>query len=288
MKGITEGTEMNDIIENIGNHIVQHGSHNDRIYLMKFSWQDFPASLDKIEELAIKNRYAKIFAKIPSSAAIPFLKYNYEIESFIPKFYAGKEDCVMVSKFFNEKRKQKPNEELSGFFKLLSNIKNSKKLEYRHPLKYLIRNLGKEDVKDITKIYKKIFKSYPFPIFDNEYILKCMQSNNVLYFGIFDNTKLVGIASAELDLINKNAEMTDFAILPEYRGQNMAFKLLNTMETEMMILNIYTLYTIARLKSPGMNKTFLKTGYKYSGTLINNTNISGEIETMNVFYKHLL
>jgi beta-lysine N6-acetyltransferase len=36
-----------------------------------------------------------------------------------------------------------------------------------------------------------------------------------------------------------------------------------------------------------MNKTFLKFDYCYSGTLINNTNIAGSIESMNVYYKHL-
>jgi hypothetical protein len=36
-----------------------------------------------------------------------------------------------------------------------------------------------------------------------------------------------------------------------------------------------------------MNITFAKNGYEYAGTLKNNTNISGNIESMNVWYKHL-
>ena len=81
--------------------------------------------------------------------------------------------------------------------------------------------------------------------------------------------------------------MTDFAVLPEYRGQNLAFRLLVKMEQEMKYANIKTVYTIARLKVPGMNKTFLKSGYKFTGTLLNNTNIGGSIESMNIYYKHL-
>jgi len=50
---------------------------------------------------------------------------------------------------------------------------------------------------------------------------------------------------------------------------------------------IKTLYTIARLDSIPMNKTFLKLNYCYSGTLINNTNIAGSIESMNIYYKYL-
>jgi hypothetical protein len=36
-----------------------------------------------------------------------------------------------------------------------------------------------------------------------------------------------------------------------------------------------------------MNRTFLRLAYRYSGTLIMNTHISGRIESMNVFYKHI-
>ena len=50
---------------------------------------------------------------------------------------------------------------------------------------------------------------------------------------------------------------------------------------------MHVLYTIARAISTGMNVTFAKAGYEYTGTLINNTNISGQIENMNVWFKTL-
>jgi len=45
--------------------------------------------------------------------------------------------------------------------------------------------------------------------------------------------------------------------------------------------------TIARAMSTGMNITFACCGYNYAGTLVNNTNISGSIESMNVWYKNI-
>ena len=98
---------------------------------------------------------------------------------------------------------------------------------------------------------------------------------------------MVALSSAEIDPQGKNAEMTDFATLPDYRGGKSATNLLSEMETAMERQGIKTLYSIARLNSPAMSKTFLKHSYKYAGTLINNTNISGKIESMNVFYKHI-
>ncbi len=50
---------------------------------------------------------------------------------------------------------------------------------------------------------------------------------------------------------------------------------------------IKTSYSIARAVSYGMNITFAKHGYIYSGTLVNNTNIAGSIESMNVWHKIL-
>jgi len=34
-----------------------------------------------------------------------------------------------------------------------------------------------------------------------------------------------------------------------------------------------------------MNITFAKAGYRYAGTLVNNTDISGTIESMNVWWR---
>ena len=50
---------------------------------------------------------------------------------------------------------------------------------------------------------------------------------------------------------------------------------------------ILTAYTIARSLSYGMNITFARQGYRFGGTLTNNTEISGAIESMNVWYRSL-
>ena len=81
--------------------------------------------------------------------------------------------------------------------------------------------------------------------------------------------------------------MTDFATLPEYRGRHLATALLRRMEQQVKQRGIQTAYTIARAVSYGMNITFAKTGYAFAGTLANNTNICGNLESMNVWYKHL-
>jgi lysine 2,3-aminomutase len=278
---------MQDKFEIFGKTKIQHGKFNNRIYVMKLSPDDVPEIIPRLDELAKKQGYTKIFAKIKAGELPHFISHGYTQEAFVPRFYKNKIDCVMVSRFLDKKRQEIPAEKLIDFYELQSATTKSQRLKYKHSLKYVISKLGIDDIEFITGIFKRVFTTYPFPIHDPKYIFKTMHSDDIQYFGIWDDKKLIGISTAEIDLNNKNAEMTDFAVLPEYRGQNLAFRLLVNMEQQMKIANIKTAYTIARLNEPGMNKTFLKSGYKYTGTLVNNTNISGSIESMNIFYKHL-
>jgi putative beta-lysine N-acetyltransferase len=90
-----------------------------------------------------------------------------------------------------------------------------------------------------------------------------------------------------MDVGNSNVEMTDFATLPDHRGRGYSYYLLKKMEEKMHEMGIITAYTIARARSYGMNTVFSRSSYSYAGTLVNNTNISGSIESMNIWYKRL-
>ena len=110
---------------------------------------------------------------------------------------------------------------------------------------------------------------------------------NIAYYCVRNDNRIVALASAEMDHEGLNVEMTDFATLPDYAGNGYALFLLHRMEQDMRQRGYLTSYTIARSESIGMNITFAKLSYTCAGTLVNNTNISGQIESMNVWYKHL-
>ncbi len=84
---------------------------------------------------------------------------------------------------------------------------------------------------------------------------------------------------------HRNAEMTDFATLPETRGLGLAQHLLSALENDMVERGIYNLYTIARARSAGMNRVFFNGGYSWTGTLVNNCHIAGDFEDMHVWCK---
>jgi hypothetical protein len=53
-------------------------------------------------------------------------------------------------------------------------------------------------------------------------------------------------------------------------------------------MEIKTAFTIARACSQAMNSVFEDCGYHYAGLLKNNSHICGSIQSMTVWYKHLL
>ncbi|MEQ9288927.1 MAG: putative beta-lysine N-acetyltransferase [Cyclobacteriaceae bacterium] len=279
---------MFDKTEKIGKSIVQHGPNNDRAYLMKLHNNDVGNIVEQLYNLTILKRYSKIFAKVPELALDTFKENNFKVEASIPKLYAGKETGYFLAQYFSSyrsyiSRKQK---------KLIKRIVAESSEPYDEsglelPARYNIRPLGPEDAGLLASLYKKVFQVYPFPIFNEEYLLSTM-ATHVSYFGVFRGSELVAASSAEMDYDQKNAELTDFATHPDHRGKKLAFFLLRKMESYMSAKGVKTLYTIARSVSPGMNKTFGRCGYQFGGTLVNNTLIGESIESMNIWYKHLM
>lgn len=277
---------MNDAIETIGSSILQHGKYNDRIYLLKFQSKDFPGILDKLGELASKRKYSKIFAKVPSFAKDGFLKYGYSVEAFIPRFYNGIEDVYFMGNYLTESRRQNCDHEKIREILNAVSVRYAQGCAVQLPDEFCYRICDDSDIHEIAQVYRSVFETYPFPIDDPEYIRKTMDEN-FIYFSVRKNNKIIALASTEMDIFSRNVEMTDFATLPEYQGYGFGLYLLQKMEDEMRKKNIITAYTISRAFSCGINMIFAKMGYKYSGTLLNNTNISGKLESMNVWYKFL-
>lgn len=276
---------MYDKIEKLRNSTIQHGKQSDRVYLMKLDKSDVPDIITDIENLAIKNAYTKLFTKIPFSCQNVFEQYNYHQEAFIPGFFNGKEDASFMVKFLSDDRKE---DKLLETIKDVINVSKTKEkhlfIEDKHS--FTIRICTPEDAPSIVKLYKEVFESYPFPIYEPDYIIETMQTH-IHYYSVYDGDQMVALASSETDDKNKNVEMTDFATLNEYRGHNLSLLLLDRMEKDLKNKQYITSYTIARSLSYGMNITFAKMGYKFGGTLINNTGICGALESMNIWYKHL-
>lgn len=278
---------MSDQIETFGHSVIQHGPSNDRAYVMKVGPEDCPNIVDYVVALAEANDYSKIFVKAPVSEAAPFLDHEFVAEAEVPGLFKGREDGLFLSRFLSPQREQETRPELVSEVLEATEEKQGAVGEIVLPADHSCRIMGKDDTGEMADIYRQVFASYPFPVHDPEYLAATMD-DNLLYYGVWAGDDLVAVSSAEIDFDGQNAEMTDFATLPECRGHGLGTFLLDQMEHGLRQIGIRTAYTIARSYSYGMNITFAKHDYAFTGTLVNNTQISGSLESMNVWYKPLL
>jgi beta-lysine N6-acetyltransferase len=278
---------VNDKIEIFQESVIQHGPDNDRVYVMKTSSNDCQDVIRYALELVKTHGYSKIFAKIPESCRELFEQNMFVEEAKVPGLFNGEENGYFAGRYMKSTRKLEEKPELVGEIieAAKDKCRDSAKSQALPP-GFICRTLKKEDVTAMAHLYKLVFPTYPFPIHDPDYLTMTM-AQNVTYYGIFSGTDLVALSSAEIDFNARHVEMTDFATQPNNRGLGLATCLLAAMETDVRNIGMKTAYTIARAYSFGMNITFARQGYHYAGTLTNNTQISGQLESMNVWYKRL-
>jgi len=161
-----------DTIERYKGSIIQHGRYNDRIYLIKVESELSHTYPSDLIDLAKKNNYSKIFAKIPECHSNIFLDAGFQEEAHIPAFYSGKEASMFMGFFLNDERSKESNLER---IEDILNIALGKKADPSTcDLKngFVLRVCNETDVAMLANIYQTVFQSYPFPIYDPKYILE--------------------------------------------------------------------------------------------------------------------
>lgn len=283
---MTVCTDQPDRVETLDGATIQHGPYNRRIYLMKLGEAVPSKLLPAMLALCEREDYSKIFAKVPARHEADFLELGFQAEARVPGFFQGTEDAVFLGLYLDPARRAAGKAEEVAAIRDLAQGKQARPSPKPGP-ELVLRRCGPEDIPEMAPLYGQVFATYPFPISEPDFLAETMASH-VVYFGVWRKGRLVALSSAETDREDLNVEMTDFATLPERRGQGYARMLLTRMEQAMREEGIRTAYTIARALSPGMNITFARHGYRYGGCLVNNTNICGSIESMNVWYRTLV
>lgn len=276
---------MGDEIRKLGDTLVQHGPRNDRVYAMKVPRSDVPEVLDEIEELAREEGYGKLVAKAHGDDFGEFAARGYEAEAMVPGFFGPEEPGVFMGKFLDEDRAEP--EDPGRLQRVLEAAWSAADADPEPPVgDFELREAESVDAEAIAEIYREVFVTYPFAIHDPAH-LRAEMGLGTRYFTAWEGKTLVAASSMEPGGADGAVEMTDFATHPAYRGQGLATRLLGIMERCAREGGIRLAYTIARARSFGMNITFGRRGYRYRGRLVNNTQIAGSIESMNVWSKRL-
>ncbi|MDP3396965.1 MAG: putative beta-lysine N-acetyltransferase [Methanoregula sp.] len=279
-----------DMVLHRGGSTIQHGHFNNRVYVMKLAQSEIHDIIRYADDLAHKERYTKIFVKVPESSVEIFANSGYISEAMVPFFFYGKEPAVFMAKYTDPKRK-----EVTDAAIIADTLSAALSVAFGHagersahelPDGFSLMHAHAGDAQDIAALYRTTFKTYPFPIVDPDYIRESMKGQ-IRYFVIRRSHLLAAVASCEIDAENGNVEVTDFATAPLFQGRGFAGILLHAMETELKKEGILLAYTIARAGFGPINAVFAGAGYQFGGLLPNNTNICGSMESMNVWHKKL-
>ncbi len=259
---------------------------NQRIQVLDYEARDLASMVASLEEKASTAGFGKVFLKAPLNDRPGLEDAGMCAEATITGYFAGQPAAVM-SLFLNDERRRRTraDEEDAIMEKIRARPADSSVPAL--PVGYEMSIGALHDAAEVSRLYGEVFASYPFPITDPDYITSTMKSN-VLYRIVRDASGvLVGAASAETNPELRNAEMTDFATLPDQRGLGLAQHILAALEDDMAERGIPNLYTVARARSAGMNRVFYNRGYDWTGTLVNNCHIAGQFEDMHVWCKRL-
>lgn len=260
-------------------------NYNRRIKVLRFSG-DIAGICQRLDYLARSNTFDKIFIKARAEEWQAFLAHGYMLEGIILHYFNG-ENAFVVSRFLTRDRISSATliEESELIQALMARARAKKHLQL--PSGYELALATEADIPGIAILYSHVFESYPSPLTMPDFLQSTMR-RDVVYAVVKDpQGNVVSAASADIDARHQNAEMTDCATFPAERGKGLMAILLVHLEGEIKRRGITCAYTMARATAPAMNKVFYDLKYEYCGRLINNCDISGGFEDINIWSKLL-
>ncbi|MCY7959634.1 putative beta-lysine N-acetyltransferase [Bacillus spizizenii] len=263
--------------------VLDHDGFNKRIRVVRYDGA-IEKALPDIVAAAKEEGAEKIIVYTKQHDEAVLAQQLFVPEGFLKGYYLGHPACVMV-RYLTENRRQthsyiEEQEMLEALYRTAPRLRSD-----NTPV-FTMRKAETNDMYQLSMLYKKVFRTYPTPVFDPAYIEKTMNTNT-MYYVMFDYDRLISAASAEINPELGHAEITDCAVLPEYRGHSLTSFLIEALEKEMAEENIFHVFSLARAASFGMNAVLYHSGYQYGGRLINNCYIAEGLENMNIWCKHL-
>lgn len=259
--------------------------YNQRVKILKYQATDFRAMIMRIRWITEANRFDKIICMASRSDWQIFLKFGYVLEAVV-KYYLNGQDAYVMSKFRSQERLTSGNlmEETLLIEKIMSQGINKKERVLDPSLN--IRMAKPSDIENLIKLYQGIFETYPSPLIHANYFESIFQKDSIFALCEKDG-QILSAASAELNPSSMAAELTDCATVNSARGMGLMTHILTFLEEELIKREYICSYTMARARSYGMNNVFHQMNYEFLGRLVNNCDIFGDYEDMNIWVRDL-
>ncbi|QFT89259.1 N-acetyltransferase YodP [Bacillus sp. THAF10] len=229
-----------------------------------------------VEKIIVKSRYEQVQA---------LMEQGFVLEAVVPQYFLGS-DMFFLCKYasierYNSDKWCEEDDILEAVYK-----KKYSSILAELDSNLTLRLANEADAVKLSTLYASVFKIYPVPIENPDYIKQQMNLGTIFMI-VERGSTIIAAASAEINLTYMNAEITDCATLPDNRGGGYMKHIILALEKELVKKQIFCSYSIARSLSFGMNATLQALSYSYSGRLKNNCYIYNNIEDMNVWNKNL-
>jgi beta-lysine N6-acetyltransferase len=255
---------------------------NSRIRLKSFSGDPAFAAASLLQT-ARKLGLGKALAFVRPSLAQAFPGFRPEGE--IPGYFAG-ERAVCLAGYTVPNRGVSRDPRQAG--DILDLAREGAGKNRREPTSYTLRPAVASDCRELALLYRRIFgESYPSPVYEADYLREAMAGHS-RFWVVEHHRSLIGAASLEVDSANRSAELTDCAVLPEYRGYGLLGSLTEKLEDAGRGEGLISIYSLSRALQPGINIVLSAAGYRWHGRLINNCRICGSFEDMNIWQKFIV
>jgi putative beta-lysine N-acetyltransferase len=259
--------------------------YNQRLRVYSYEATDYEALVLKLRWLAEANGFDKILCMAHAHDWEQFLRRGYVLEAIL-KYYQNGSDAMVMSKFRSQERLTSHcmMQETLLIEDLMSReVRPSKR---SIPEDHEFRLAHEDDIPELTELYRAIFETYPTPLIHASYLEQVLESECIFAVCLHEG-RIISAASAELRPELKAAELTDCATIPQARGRGLMSHLLKLLEEDLHRRDYICAYTMARARSFGMNMVFYQLGYEFNGRLVNNCDIHGGYEDMNIWVKDL-
>lgn len=256
---------------------------NNRVKIVNFH-KISVQTIKRIIRFASKQHLSKVICNCDISSFQNFCNAGFILEGKIDSYFKG-EDALRMSYFIIGNRKICKNDNMENLFLIKSlNVKNS--FEFNNNFKYQIRDARESDIDELIDLFSNAFFAYPASIYDRDYLIQNMNKKVLCKVATF-NGKIISAASAYLDYENLNAEIADCATYPHYRDKGILSNIVYFLESDIKKKGFISLYSLSRSINPGMNIVLSKHGYNFRGKLVNDCNICGDFESMNIWAKDI-
>lgn len=205
-------------------------------------------------------------------------------EAAIRGYFRNGDDAELWAKYLDEERSVEQDKETND--KVYEIAQTKQPVEPSLPPGYTSAPATIEHAEEIAALMGDTFDDYPTPITVDA--IRRIIKDRASAFRVVRNEMgdVVASASGEMHHTRRSAEMTDCSTRPDQRGKGLMSWILRALEDDLRReFGITDLYTIARAVETGMNCSFAKLGYTYTGRLINNCRMPEGWESMNVWCK---